>query len=52
MSHSSEAAKAGIGFGTALAIASSWSANLSLVWAIINGFLSWLSVVYYALRYY
>jgi hypothetical protein len=52
MSHSAEAAKAGIGFGTALAITISWSANHSLVWAIIHGFFSWLYVIYYALRYY
>lgn len=52
MSHSAEAAKAGIGFGTALAITISWSANHSLIWAIIHGFFSWLYVIYYALRYY
>jgi len=48
MSHSSEAAKAGIGFGTAMAITISWSANHSIGWAIIHGFLSWLYVIYYA----
>ena len=52
MSHSAEAAKAGIGFGTALAITISWSVNHSLVWAIIHGFFSWLYVIYYAIRYY
>ena len=52
MSHSAEAAKVGIGFGTAMAITISWSANHSLVWAIIHGFFSWLYVIYYALRYY
>jgi hypothetical protein len=52
MSQSKEVAKAGIGFGTALAIAISWSANKSLLWAIVHGVLSWLYVIYYALRYH
>jgi hypothetical protein len=47
----SNAAKAGIGFGSALAITISWSANKSILWAIIHGFLSWIYVIYYALRY-
>ena len=42
-------AKAGVGFGTALAITISWSVNHSIVWAIIHGFFSWAYVVYYAL---
>lgn len=45
-------ARAGIGFGTALAIAISWSANKSLLWAVIHGLLSWIYVVYYALVYH
>jgi hypothetical protein len=44
-----DAAKTGITFGTALAIAISWSINKSLFWAIIHGILSWLYVIYYAL---
>ncbi|MDP3980905.1 MAG: hypothetical protein Q8Q33_05790 [Chlamydiota bacterium] len=40
--------KAGIGFGTALAIAISWSLHKSIFWAILHGFLSWLYVIYYA----
>jgi hypothetical protein len=47
----SNAAKAGIGFGSALAITISWSANHSILWAIIHGFLSWIYVIYYALKY-
>lgn len=39
----------GITFGSALAIAISWSVNKSIVWAIIHGLLSWIYVVYYAL---
>jgi hypothetical protein len=49
ISTSSNAAKAGIGFGSALAITISWSANHSILWAIVHGLLSWLYVVYYAL---
>jgi hypothetical protein len=45
------AAKAGIGFGSALAITISWSANKSILWAIVHGFLSWIYVIYYALKY-
>ena len=41
--------RAGVGFGSALAIAISWSANHSIVWAIIQGIFSWLYVIYYAL---
>ncbi len=52
MSKASTAARAGIGFGTALAISISWSANKSLLWAVIHGLLSWIYVVYYALVYH
>ena len=51
MTRSGDAAKAGVGFGTALAIAISWSANGSILWAIIHGILSWFYVIYYAIRY-
>ena len=43
------AARAGISFGSALAIAISWSEHHSLFWAIVQGFLGWIYVVYYAL---
>ena len=46
MARSGDAAKAGIGFGTALAIAISWSDNGSILWAIIHGILSWVYVIY------
>lgn len=52
MSTASSAARAGIGFGTALAITISWSANKSLLWAVIHGLLSWIYVIYYALVYH
>jgi hypothetical protein len=43
------AAKAGIGFGSALAITISWSLHKSIVWAVIHGVFSWFYVIYYAL---
>jgi hypothetical protein len=43
-----EVVKSGVGFGSALAIAISWSVNHSILWAIIHGILSWLYVIYYA----
>ena len=41
----------GISFGSALAIAISWSLHKSILWACIHGLLSWLYVIYYALTY-
>jgi hypothetical protein len=49
---STGAAKVGIGFGSALAITISWSANKSIIWAIIHGVCSWFYVIYYAIRYH
>jgi hypothetical protein len=46
---SAQMAKAGVSFGSALAITISWSVHHSIIWAIIHGFFSWLYVVYYAL---
>jgi hypothetical protein len=43
------AAKAGVGFGTALAITISWSIHHSIFWAVVHGFFSWLYVIYFAL---
>jgi len=48
MEHTATAAKAGVGFGTALAITISWSLHKSLFWAIVHGLFSWFYVVYYA----
>jgi hypothetical protein len=47
--YSVEGAKYGISFGTALAIAISYTTNHSILWAIIHGFFSWLYVIYFAL---
>jgi hypothetical protein len=49
MNYSIEGAKYGISFGTALAIAISYTTNHSILWAIIHGFFSWLYVIYFAL---
>jgi hypothetical protein len=35
--------------GTALAITISWSANKSILWAMIHGVFSWFYVIYFAL---
>ena len=50
MSARAEATRAGISFGSALAIAISWSVHKSILWAIIHGFFSWLYVVYYYIK--
>ncbi len=44
-----EGVKYGASFGTALAIAISYTANHSILWAIIHGFFSWFYVLYCAL---
>jgi hypothetical protein len=44
-----ESAKWGVSFGSALAIAISYTANHSILWAIIHGILGWLYVIYFAL---
>lgn len=41
--------RSGIGLGSALAVAISWSLHKSIVWAVIHGVLSWLYVLYFAL---
>ncbi len=48
-SSAKRAAKAGISFGSALAIAISWSTHKSIIWAILHGLCTWVYVVYYAL---
>jgi len=49
MAFQQEATRAGISFGSALAITISWSQNHSILWAILHGVFSWLYVIYYAL---
>ena len=48
--HAGNAAKVGVGFGSALAITISWSANHSIPWAIVHGIFSWFYVIYYAIK--
>lgn len=43
--------KAGISFGSALAMVISYTAWHSIFWAIIHGLLGWVYVVYYFLIY-
>lgn len=43
------AAKAGIGLGSAIAVAISWSLHKSIIWAAVHGVLSWFYVIWYAL---
>lgn len=47
--YTTSATRAGIGFGSALAITISWSLHKSILWAIIHGVLSWFYVIYYFL---
>lgn len=46
--HRSDAAKAGISLGSAIAVAISWSVHKSIFWAIAHGIFSWFYVIYYA----
>lgn len=50
-SHSSkrEIVRSGISFGTALAIAISYTTHKHILWAMIHGCFSWFYVVYFAL---
>jgi hypothetical protein len=43
------AIKSGVGFGSALAIAISFTTHKSVLWAIIHGVFSWFYVIYYLL---
>lgn len=46
-----EVTTAGISFGSALAIAISWSVNHSVFWAIIHGFFGWFYVILYVIGF-
>ena len=45
------AAKAGISFGSALALVISYTTWHSVGWAIFHGLLSWVYVIYFILKY-
>lgn len=47
--HVEGATRAGIGIGSALAVAISWSLHKSIVWAAIHGVLSWIYVIWFAM---
>jgi hypothetical protein len=49
MRRSAQYAKAGVSFGSALAITISWSVHHSILWAILQGFFGWFYVIYYAI---
>ena len=42
-------AKAGIGFGSCLAMVISWWLHQSVLWAIFHGILGWIYVIYYVI---
>ena len=42
------ATQAGIGLGSAIAVAISWGLHQSIIWAIIHGFFGWFYVVWHA----
>ena len=44
-----EYVKTGASFGSALAIAISWSVHKSILWAILHGIFSWFYVIYYVI---
>jgi hypothetical protein len=44
-----DGARYGVGFGSALAMAISYPNNHSVFWAIIDGLLGWLYVIYFVL---
>jgi hypothetical protein len=48
VSAANNAAQAGIGLGSAIAVAISWSLHKSILWAAIQGFFGWFYVIYYA----
>ena len=52
MTRSGQVVRAGVSFGSTLAMVISWTANKSLLWVIVHGLLSWLYVIYYALRFH
>lgn len=41
--------KTGVGFGSTLAIAISFTTHKSVLWAILHGLLGWIYVLYYVL---
>lgn len=50
MSNQTAAAKAGIGFGSVLAMILSFQLHHSILWAIVHGICSWFYVIYRAVK--
>ena len=48
MQAKTEIVRSGVTFGSAMAIAISWSVNKSILWAVVHGLFSWFYVIYYA----
>ena len=46
-----KAVKAGISFGSALAMVVSYTAWQSVGWAIVHGLMGWVYVIYYVIKY-
>jgi len=44
-----EVIRNGVGFGSALAMAISFTTHKSVLWAIVHGIFSWFYVAYYVL---
>jgi hypothetical protein len=44
--------KAGISFGSCLAMIISYTAWKSIFWAVVHGICSWGYVIYYVIKYY
>jgi hypothetical protein len=51
MDNNYSAAGYGLSFGSALAMIISYSNWHSIGWAILHGILSWIYVIYFALKY-
>jgi len=47
--HTQTIVRSGVSFGSALAIAISYTTWKSVLWAIIHGFFSWFYVIYFVL---
>lgn len=50
-SGAAKTAKAGISFGSCLAMIISYAAWKSIPWAVLHGLMSWFYVIYYAAKY-
>lgn len=49
--NSERAVTGGIGIGSAIAVTLSYALNKSILWMMLHGLLSWIYVIYYAIKY-